>query len=104
MRTFDWIVVVVYLVWIVYDGLRRSRDINKVEGYFLASRSLPWWVAGMSLVFPDWPLMGGTLFPPLTELTSAHVLHRWVAVVVTTTGSAAKTYAATPPSMTPAYS
>jgi protoheme IX farnesyltransferase len=35
-----------------------------------------------ALVFPDWPLMGGAIFPPLTELTSAHVLHRWVAVVV----------------------
>jgi heme o synthase len=35
-----------------------------------------------ALVFPDWPLMGGTLFPPLTDATSAHVLHRWVAVVV----------------------
>jgi heme o synthase len=35
-----------------------------------------------ALVFPDWPLMNGTLIPPLTELTSAHVLHRWVAAVV----------------------
>jgi protoheme IX farnesyltransferase len=35
-----------------------------------------------ALVFPDWPLMGGTLFPTLTEVTSAHILHRWVAVVV----------------------
>jgi protoheme IX farnesyltransferase len=35
-----------------------------------------------ALVFPDWPLMNGTLFPTLTELTSPHVLHRWVAVVV----------------------
>jgi heme o synthase len=35
-----------------------------------------------ALVFPDWPLMGGTLVPALTELTSPHVLHRWVAVVV----------------------
>ena len=35
-----------------------------------------------ALVFPDWPLMGGTLVPPLTEVTSAHVLHRWVAAVV----------------------
>ncbi len=35
-----------------------------------------------SLVFPDWPLMGGTLFPPLTDLTSAEVLHRWVAIIV----------------------
>ena len=35
-----------------------------------------------SLVFGDWPLMGGTPFPALTEVTSAHVLHRWIAVVV----------------------
>jgi protoheme IX farnesyltransferase len=33
-------------------------------------------------VFPDWPLMNGSLFPPLTDATSAHVLHRWVAIVV----------------------
>jgi heme o synthase len=35
-----------------------------------------------ALIFPDWPLMGGTFFPPLTAVTSDHVLHRWVAVVV----------------------
>jgi len=35
-----------------------------------------------ALIFPDWPLMGGTALPPLTDLTSAQVLHRWVAVVV----------------------
>jgi heme o synthase len=33
-------------------------------------------------VFPDWPLMGGSLFPPLTADNSAHVLHRWIAVAV----------------------
>ena len=38
--------------------------------------------ADAALVFPDWPLMGGTFVPPLTEVTSAQVLHRWVAVVV----------------------
>jgi protoheme IX farnesyltransferase len=35
-----------------------------------------------ALVFPDWPLMGGSLLPAVTDATSAHVLHRWVAVVV----------------------
>ena len=35
-----------------------------------------------ALVFPDWPLMGGSLIPVLTDVTAAHVLHRWVAVVV----------------------
>jgi heme o synthase len=35
-----------------------------------------------ALVFPDWPLMDGTLFPPVTDVTAAHVLHRWVAAFV----------------------
>src|SRR5919198_3306259 len=35
-----------------------------------------------ALVFRDWPLMNGSLFPPLTDVTTAHVLHRWVAIVV----------------------
>jgi heme o synthase len=35
-----------------------------------------------ALVFPDWPLMNGSLAPALTELASPHVLHRWVAALV----------------------
>jgi SSS family solute:Na+ symporter len=50
MRAFDWIVVVVYIGWIVIDGLRRSRNTDKVDGYFLASRSLPWWAVGLSVM------------------------------------------------------
>jgi magnesium-transporting ATPase (P-type) len=37
-------------VWIVYDGLRRSKGTDHVNGYFLADRSLPWWVVGLSVM------------------------------------------------------
>jgi len=50
MRPFDWIVVVAYIGWIVVDGLRRSRGTDRVDGYFLASRSLPWWAVGLSVM------------------------------------------------------
>jgi solute:Na+ symporter, SSS family len=50
MRTFDWIVVLVYITWIIYDGLRRSKGTDQVEGYFLANRSLPWWAVGLSVM------------------------------------------------------
>jgi SSS family solute:Na+ symporter len=50
MRAADWVIVVVYVVWIVYDGLRRSRNTDRVEGYFLANRSLPWWAVGLSVM------------------------------------------------------
>src|SRR6266536_4840905 len=50
MRPFDWFVVVAYIGWIVVDGLRRSKATDKVDGYFLASRSLPWWAVGLSVM------------------------------------------------------
>lgn len=50
MRALDWVVVVAYLVWIVYDGLRRSKRTDEVDGYLLANRSLPWWVVGLSVI------------------------------------------------------
>jgi solute:Na+ symporter, SSS family len=50
MHLLDWAVVVAYLVWIVWDGLRRSKATSEVEGYFLANRSLPWWAVGLSVM------------------------------------------------------
>jgi Na+/proline symporter len=50
MRWLDWLVVVVYLVWIVGSGLRASRRTNELDGYFRANRSLPWWAVGLSVM------------------------------------------------------
>src|SRR5256714_4881447 len=50
MHPLDWAVVLTYIVWIVYDGLRRSKGTDKFEGYFLANRSLPWWAVGLSIM------------------------------------------------------
>jgi SSS family solute:Na+ symporter len=50
MRLLDWAVVAAYLIWIVYDGLKRTHSSHEVEGYFLANRSLPWWAVGLSVM------------------------------------------------------
>jgi SSS family transporter len=50
MHWIDWAVVAAYLVWIVYDGLKRTKAADRVEGYFLANRSLPWWAVGLSVM------------------------------------------------------
>ena len=50
MHLLDWVVVVAYLVWIVWDGLKRSKATHEVEGYFLANRMLPWWAVGLSVM------------------------------------------------------
>jgi SSS family transporter len=46
----DWAVVVAYLVWIVHDGLKRTKAAGEIEGYFLAKRTLPWWAVGLSVM------------------------------------------------------
>ncbi len=50
MHWFNWLIVAVYIVWIVWDGLRRAKGTDELEGYFLARRSLPWWVVGLSVM------------------------------------------------------
>jgi Na+/proline symporter len=46
----DWAIVAVYLVWIVWDGLRLTKRSHELEGYFLGGRSLPWWAVGLSVM------------------------------------------------------
>jgi solute:Na+ symporter, SSS family len=50
MHPIDWGIVAVYIVWIVWDGLRMTKRSHELEGYFLASRSLPWWAVGLSVM------------------------------------------------------
>jgi SSS family solute:Na+ symporter len=50
MHWIDWTIVITYLVWIVWTGVRLSRQTEKLEGYFLANRSLPWWAVGLSVM------------------------------------------------------
>jgi SSS family solute:Na+ symporter len=50
MHPVDWGILAVYLVWIVWDGLRLTKHSDKLEGYFLGGRSLPWWAVGLSVM------------------------------------------------------
>src|SRR5947207_2737493 len=50
MHLLDWLIVLAYIVWVVIDGLRRSRGTDRIDGYFVANRSLPWWVVGLSVM------------------------------------------------------
>src|SRR5690349_17824170 len=50
MRFLDWAVVVAYLVYVIWDGIRMTKHSGSAEGYFLANRSLPWWAVGLSVM------------------------------------------------------
>lgn len=50
MRALDWAIVVAYLTYVIWDGVRMTKHSNSKEGYFLANRSLPWWAVGLSVM------------------------------------------------------
>ena len=50
MHPLNWAIVIVYLVYVVWDGIRRSKGTHELEGYFLANRNLPWWAVGLSVM------------------------------------------------------
>src|ERR671919_252775 len=50
MHPIDWAVLVGFVAWIVYDGLKRTKDSHHIDGYFLANRGIPWWAAGISVM------------------------------------------------------
>jgi Na+/proline symporter len=50
MQLLDWLIVLAYLTYVIYDGVSRSRSTDQIKGYFLANRSLPWWAVGLSIM------------------------------------------------------
>lgn len=48
INTLDLVVIGAYLVFIIWWGLRNGRS-DGAQNYFLAGRSMPWWVIGLSL-------------------------------------------------------
>ncbi len=50
MHWINWLIVVVYLAYVIIDGIRKSKDTDTIRAYFLASKRLPWWVVGLSVM------------------------------------------------------
>ena len=50
MHPIDWAIIAVYLVWMVWDGLRLTTRSHELEGFFLGGRQIPWWAVGLSVM------------------------------------------------------
>ncbi len=50
MHPVDWSIVIVYLAYVIWHGLKLSRGTTDTEGFFLAGRSIPWWAVGLSVM------------------------------------------------------
>ena len=50
MHWIDWTLIVLYLTWMVWDGIRLTKRSHELEGFFLGGRALPWWAVGLSVM------------------------------------------------------
>lgn len=50
MRTVDLLVLVAFLVFIVWDGVRHGGEVKSAKDYLLAGRRMRWWAMGLSVM------------------------------------------------------
>jgi SSS family solute:Na+ symporter len=50
LQTFDYIVIIAYLVGVVVFGIRTAGKQTSVRDYFLGSKEMPWWAISFSIV------------------------------------------------------
>jgi len=50
MRTLDWVVLVIFLLFSVIFGIRRGRGTRDIRAYMLANKSMPWYAVALSIM------------------------------------------------------
>ncbi|MEM7367223.1 MAG: sodium-coupled permease [Bacteroidota bacterium] len=50
MQHLDWFVLIAFLTYTIWDGLRHQGRTKSLEGLLLAGRSMPWWAVGLSVM------------------------------------------------------
>ncbi|NGP87726.1 sodium:solute symporter [Fodinibius halophilus] len=50
MHWIDWLVLIAFLGYTIWDGTRHGKKSENIESFFLANRSMPWWAMGLSVM------------------------------------------------------
>lgn len=50
MSVVDWLIVLVFFSYTVWDGTRAGSKSENIRDFFLAGRNLPWWAMGLSIM------------------------------------------------------
>jgi Na+/proline symporter len=50
MTYIDWIILILFLAYTIWDGVRRTKETSDISGFFLAGRTMPWWAMGLSVM------------------------------------------------------
>ena len=50
MQHLDWFILIAFLLYTLWDGLRHQGKTKDMEGLLLAGRTMPWWAMGLSVM------------------------------------------------------
>ena len=50
MHWIDWVVLITFLAYTVWDGTRKGKQSQNINDYLMAGRNMPWWAAGLSVM------------------------------------------------------
>lgn len=50
MHWIDWTVLVAFLAYTIWDGIKQGKESRNIEDFFLANRTMPWWAMGLSVM------------------------------------------------------
>lgn len=73
-RTFDYVIIVAFLVGIALFGVLKGGKQKSIEDYFLGSKSIPWWAVCFSIVAAETSTLTFISIPGLAYLTNLNFL------------------------------
>ncbi len=73
-KTFDYVIIVAFLIGIAIFGILKGGKQKTVEDYFLGSKSVPWWAVCFSIVAAETSTLTFISIPGLAYLTNLNFL------------------------------
>jgi len=73
-RTFDYVIIVAFLIGIALFGVLKGGKQSSAEDYFLGSKSVPWWAVCFSIVAAETSTLTFISIPGLAYLTNLNFL------------------------------
>ncbi len=73
-KTFDYLIIVLFLIGVALFGIIKGGKQKSIEDYFLGSKNIPWWAVCFSIVAAETSTLTFISIPGLAYLTNLNFL------------------------------
>ena len=81
-RTLDYLIIIIYLIFIALIGLFSAGKQKSVQDYFLGAKSVPWWIVSFSIVAAETSTLTFISIPGLAYLTNLNFLQLTLGFII----------------------